>query len=124
MKKIMFILLAAVVCMSFLSVSFAGDMAGRKGDKKWDKKDCKKGMSCPMCHMNKSMMMGEKKLVATQDGGAVLMMGNKLIKYDAQMNLVKEVEIKMDMEAMKKLMEEMKASCPMCNKKSDEGEKK
>ena len=34
MKKILFVLLAALVCMSFLSVSFARDM----GDKKWDKK--------------------------------------------------------------------------------------
>jgi hypothetical protein len=114
MKKIMFILLAAVVCMSFLSVSFAGDMSGHKGDKKWDKK-CQ---DCPMCHMNK-MAMGEKKLVATQDGGAVLMMGNKLIKYDAQLNIVKEVEIKIDMEAMKKSMEEMRANCPMCGKMQD-----
>jgi hypothetical protein len=70
-----------------------------------------------MCHMNKEMMEG-KKLVPTQDGGAILMMGNKLIKYDASMNLVKEVEIKMDMEAMKNAMEEMKKNCPMCKGKS------
>ena len=119
MKKIIFMFLAAAVCMSFLSVSFAGDMGGKRGDKKWDKKECKEGMGCPMCHMNKSMMMGERKLVATQDGGAILIIGNKLIKYDAQMNIVKEVEIKMDMEAMKKSMEEMKANCPMCSKMQD-----
>jgi hypothetical protein len=118
MRKIMFMFFAAVVCMSFLSVSFAGDMAGSKGDKKWDKKDCKEDMGCKMCHMNKTMM-DEKKLVATQDGGIVLMMYNKLIKYDAGMNVVKEVEIKMDMEAMKKSMEEMKKNCPMCSKKCD-----
>src|SRR3989338_3078535 len=104
MKKIIFMFLAAAVCMSFLSVSFAGDMGGRKGDKKWDKK----GHGCSMCHMNKMMMMEGKKLIATQDGGVVLMMCNKLIKYDAGMNVVKEVEIKMDMEAMCKSMEEMK----------------
>jgi len=106
MKKILFVLLAAVVCLSFVSVSFAGDM----GDKKWDKKD---GMNCPMC----KMMMGGKELLATQDGGVVLMMGNKLIKYDAQLNLVKETEVKMDMEAMSKTMEEMRNNCPMCSKK-------
>ena len=112
MKRIIFILLAAVVCMSFLSVSFAGDMGGRKGDKKWDKK----GHGCSMCHMHKMMMAEGKKLIATQDGGVVLMMGNKLIKYDAQLNVVKEAEIKMDMEAMKNAMEEMKKNCPMCSK--------
>ena len=110
MKKIIFILLAAAVCMSFLSVSFARD----KGENKWDKK----GQGCPMCHMNK-MKMGGKELIATQDGGVVLMMGNKLIKYDGAMNLVKEVEIKMDTEAMKKSMEEMMSNCPMCSKVQD-----
>ena len=107
MKKLVFMLFAAVVCMSFLSVSFARDM----GEKKWDKKD--KG--CHMCPMHK-MMMGGKELLATQDGGVVLMTGNRLIKYDAQLNIVKETEIKIDMEAMQKAMEEMKKDCPMCNK--------
>ena len=106
MKKLVFMLFAAVVCMSFLSVSFARDM----GEKKWDKKD--KG--CHMCPMHK--MMGGKELLATQDGGVVLMMGNRLIKYDAQLNVVKETEIKIDMEAMQKSMEEMKKNCPMHNK--------
>ncbi|MDP2980484.1 MAG: hypothetical protein Q8N67_00250 [Candidatus Omnitrophota bacterium] len=104
MKKIVFVLLSALICMSFLSVSFARDT----GDKKWDKKD----QHCPMYKM-----MGEKKLVATQDGGAVLMMGNKLIKYDAQLNIIKEVEIKIDMEAMKNSMDEMRKNCPMCKGK-------
>jgi len=109
----LFMFLAAVVCMFFVSVSFAGNM----GDFKEGKKGDKKGMGCPMCHMNKGMMMEGKKLVATQDGGAILMIGNKLIKYDASMNLVKEVEIKIDMEAMKSAMEEMKKNCPMCKGK-------
>ncbi len=118
MKKMMFVFFAAVVCMSFLSVSFARDI----GEKKWDKKD---KMGCPMCHMGK-MMMGGKELLATQDGGVALMIGNKLIKYDASMNLVKEVEIKIDMEAMQKTMEEMKKNCPMYSKECDKnkGEKK
>jgi len=116
MKKVLFVLIAALVCASFVSVSFAKDM----GDKKWDKKD---KMECPMCHMNK-MMMGGKELLATQDGGVVLMMGNKLIKYDAQLNLVKETELKIDMEAMHKAMEEMKKNCPMCSKECNKGEKK
>ncbi|MDP2921010.1 MAG: hypothetical protein Q8O12_01390 [Candidatus Omnitrophota bacterium] len=116
MKKILFALIAALVCASFVSVSFARDM----GQEKWDKKD---KMGCPMCHMHKMMMCG-KELLATQDGGVVLMMGNKLIKYDAGMNLVKEVEIKMDMEAMKNMMEEMKKNCPMRGKESNKGEKK
>ncbi|MDP2911391.1 MAG: hypothetical protein Q8N76_03560 [Candidatus Omnitrophota bacterium] len=118
MKKILFVFLAAVVCLSLVSVSFAGDRDEKKGDKK-------DGMNCPMCHMGK-MMMGGKELLATQDGGVVLMMGNKLIKYDSQLNLVKETEIKIDMEAMKTTMEEMKKNCPICSKEcsKDKGEKK
>ena len=111
MKKILFVLLAAVVCLSFVSVSFARDM----GEKKWDKKD----QHCPMYKM-----MGGKELLATQDGGVVLMIGNKLIKYDASMNLVKEVEIKIDMEAMKNTMEEMKKNCPMYSKECNKDAKK
>ncbi len=105
MKKIFFVLLAIVICMSFISVSFARDT----GDKKYDKKD---KMDYPMYKM-----MSNKELLATQDGGVVLMLGNKLIKYDASMNLVKEVEIKIDIEAMQKAMEEMKKSCSMKDSK-------
>lgn len=110
MKKILFVLLAALACMSFLSVSFARDM----GESKWDKK----GHGCSMCSMHK-MMMGGKELIATQDGGAVLMIGNKLIKYDAQLNVVKEAEIKIDMETMQKTMDEMKKNCPMHSEMQD-----
>lgn len=110
MKKILFVLFAALVCMSFLSVAFARD----KGESKWDKK----GHGCSVCYMNKMMMCG-KELIATQDGGAVLMMCNKLIKYDAQLNIIKETEIKIDMEAMQKAMEEMKKNCPECSKECD-----
>ena len=109
MKKIVFMFIVTVICMSFVSVSFAGNM----GDFKRGERGDKKGMGCPMCCMNK-MMMDSKKLVATQDGGAILMIGNKLIKYDGQLNIVKEVEIKMDMAAMKKSMDDMRNSCPMC----------
>ena len=108
----MFVFTALVVCMSFVSVSFAVNM----GDFKGDKKGYKKGMGCPMCNMREEMMES-KKLVATQDGGAILMIGNKLIKYDASMNVAKEVEIKIDMEAMKNMMDEMKKNCPMCKGK-------
>jgi hypothetical protein len=55
--------------------------------------------------MMKKMMM-EEQLVATQDGGVVVLFGNKLIKYDKDLNLVKEAELKIDMEAMMKCMKE------------------
>ncbi|MDD4908163.1 MAG: hypothetical protein PHJ00_03785 [Candidatus Omnitrophica bacterium] len=41
-------------------------------------------------------MMGfiPKQMVASNDGGVIILAGNKLMKYDKDLNLVKEVEIK------------------------------
>jgi hypothetical protein len=57
--------------------------------------------------MMKKMM--EKSVVATSDGGIVIVTANKITKYDKDLNLVKEVETKMDMESMKEMM----GKCPM-----------
>jgi len=53
-------------------------------------------------------MMGGREMVATSDGGVVLIIGNKMYKYDKDLKLKGEAEIKIDMEAMKKAQEEMK----------------
>jgi len=56
-------------------------------------------------------MMMPKQLVATSDGGVIVLAGNKLYKYDRNLNLVKEAEIKMDFEGRKKMMDQMKENC-------------
>ncbi|MBN2097531.1 MAG: hypothetical protein JW714_03515 [Candidatus Omnitrophica bacterium] len=61
--------------------------------------------------MGPGMMMG-KQMVASDDGGVIVMVGNKLLKYDRDLNLKKEVEIKLNPEAMQKMMMQMKESCP------------
>jgi hypothetical protein len=63
---------------------------------------------CPMCHM----MMG-KSMIATTDGGVVVMIGDKLMKFDKDLNLVKETKIKMDIEGMEKPMLQPGKECPM-----------
>lgn len=63
-----------------------------------------------MCPMMQSMM--QKQVVATNDGGIFVVTGNKITKYDKDLNVVKEVEQKMDMEGMKKMMKD----CPMMGK--------
>jgi hypothetical protein len=68
----------------------------------------KEGGMPPM--MGMMSMMGN--LVATNDGGVVVLMGLKLYKYDKNLNLVKEAEIKVDMKNMQRMME--------CPKMSDE----
>ncbi len=67
-----------------------------------------------MCSMMQSMM--QRQIVVTSDGGIIVVMGNKLTKYDRELNVVKEVELKMDMEGMQKMMENMKSMCPMMGK--------
>jgi len=61
-------------------------------------------------------MMGlmQKQMVATNDGGVIVLMGNKLFKYDKDLNLIKEVEIKaqdelkVDVGSMQDMMKMMK----------------
>ncbi len=65
--------------------------------------------------MGMSAMM-QRQVVATSDGGIIVVAGNKLTKYDKDLNVVKEVELKMDMEGMQKMMENMKNMCPMMGK--------
>lgn len=60
--------------------------------------------------MGQYMMMKkimEKEMVSSGDGGVIVLVGNKLLKYDKDLNLVKEAEIKIDMEAMMEKCREM-----------------
>ncbi len=53
-----------------------------------------------------------KEMVGTEDGGVIVLIGNKLLKYDKNLDLKKEVEIQIDMKAMKKMMMQMREECP------------
>ena len=77
--------------------------------------------ACPMhAMMMKSMM--DREMVATSDGGVIIMHCGKLTKYDKDLNMVKEAEMKMDPEAMKKIMTQMMEACPMCKKMTERAE--
>ena len=52
------------------------------------------------------LKMMEKQIVATKDGGIVVMLGNKLFKYDKNLRLVNEAERKIDYKAMRKKFKE------------------
>ena len=63
-----------------------------------------------------NMMMHEMMsmtIIATSDGGVIVATGNKLFKYDKNLNFVKEVDIKIDMEGIHKQMMDMIEKCPM-----------
>lgn len=118
MKKTLVVLMAVALCLGIWlsSQAFAQGMMG-------DRPMMKKGMMMGQegmkgarkmmgpCPMMKKMM--EKSMIATSDGGVVILVGNKLMKYDKNLNLVKEVEIKIDMEEMQNNMKEMMKNCPM-----------
>ena len=63
-------------------------------------------------HMNMPMMsgmnMGMTRMIATADGGIIVISMGKLYKYDNDLNLKKEIDIPMDFEHMKKMQMKMK----------------
>jgi hypothetical protein len=67
-------------------------------------------MMCPM-HMMMCQGVMQKDIVATSDGGAIVMVDNKLLKYDKDLNLVKEAELKIDMKAMQEKIQTMMKDC-------------
>ena len=87
---------------------------GMMGKEMMDGKMGGKMMKGSMHEMMESMM--KRSVTATSDGGVVVLFGNKLTKYDKDLNVVKEVELKMDMEGMQKMMGDMKGMCPMMGK--------
>ncbi len=52
-------------------------------------------------------MMG-KAMVPTEDGGVVVMIGNKLYKYDKNLKLKKQAEIPVDYKNLKNMMMQMR----------------
>ncbi|MEJ2647932.1 MAG: cytochrome c [Sedimentisphaerales bacterium] len=61
--------------------------------------------SYPVMMMNSmGMMMSRSSIIPASDGGVIVMMGNQLLKYDSNLNLVKSVEIKFDWQNWQKTM--------------------
>ncbi len=62
---------------------------------------------CPMCQM-----MMRPIIIATEDGGVVVMVGDKLMKFDKNLVLTGETKIKMDFEGMEKKADQPMKECP------------
>jgi len=69
------------------------------------------GMMCPMCAAMGGAMM-QKNIVQTEDG-IIVVVGTKLIKYDNDLNKVKEATIDLDLSGMQQAMAQMMQNCPM-----------
>jgi hypothetical protein len=70
------------------------------------------GIMCSVCGMMAGTMM-QKSMVQTENG-IIVAVGNKLIKYDNDLNKVKEVTVDIDMGAMRQTVQQMMQACPMC----------
>lgn len=122
MRKIVLIVLLAVVFVATYAISYAqqcglSQTAGT--EEKPEEMSASHGGHGEM-HAKKMMpmMMGKCSMVATTDGGVVVMCCNKLLKYDKNLELKKEVEMKTDKECAMKGMGEgmMMKQCPMKDK--------
>jgi len=114
MKKVIFMLVCVALLASGLPLLHAQESSGKKDfppDKPWMMcKQKRMGGECCMGSMMQSMM--SPALLETKDGGIIVMSGTKLMKYDKDLNLVKEAEVKMDVEGMGKLMKKIMENCP------------
>ncbi len=63
-------------------------MGGPEREGGSDRREMRKG------GMGGGMMHNKPSLVATSDGGIVVLDGHRLLKYDAQLNLINEAELK------------------------------
>jgi hypothetical protein len=64
------------------------------------------GMMCPMC-LGIAKAMTRVRVAATPDGGAIVSANGRLMKYDSQLNLVKQIDLPLDIEQLHRRMLEM-----------------
>ena len=119
MKRLCAVLMAVIAIVGVNSLAIAQGMEPPQDMTQPMGKGMQMGMGqgkmmqkSPMHDMMMKAMM-EKSMVATPDGGVIVLAGNKLLKYDQDLNLVKEVEIKIDVQSVRKCMMDMMTECPM-----------
>lgn len=80
------------------------------------------GKMMQMCDMHTMMAqcMTQENLVATSDGGVVVLVGNQLMKYDDDLELVQQTEVQVDYQAMQSKMQKMMENCPMMKTMKDD----
>ena len=114
--KSLSVFLIAILCLA--TFAFAQDGEKMQTDIKNKRMQTGKMKSNSMKNMAMKKMM-EKQIVATEDGGVVVLVGNKLLKYDKKLNLINETEIEIDYDAMHKMMKKKMRECQGCKKKKE-----
>lgn len=112
MKKITALILVSSLLIPVSVPVFAQDMQDEGNAPQMAEQGMQDG---GMKRGGKHRMMGGGKetVVATSDGGVVILAGPKLIKYDKDLNLVKEVEIKKGKKPVKPEGENTPADAPV-----------
>ena len=113
MKRIVIVVTVLLLATSVAYLAFAAEPKGEMmGKGMMGQGMMGQGMMgmCPMASMMGQCMM-QKEMVAVEDGGVIVMADNKLFKYDKALNLVKEVELKIDTKAMQEKMQQMMKEC-------------
>jgi hypothetical protein len=70
------------------------------------------GMPCPACAALCGALMHES-VTPTSDGGVVVSVAGKLIKYDSGLNKVKETNLDIDWAKVHQMAEQIMQNCPM-----------
>ena len=102
MRKVIAVIIAVLI-LSVPGVALAQmeKSEGMMDDKGMEMKGHGMKGGCPMM----KHMMGPM-VIPTSDGGVVVVTGNKMTKYDQDLDVIGQAEIKMDMDAMKMMKEE------------------
>ena len=107
MKKTIIVLAFVVVVGLGTYFVFAQDRMNGMNENN----DMMSQVMCPM-HMMMCKSMMSKQMAITEDGEVVILAGNMVMKFDEELNLVRETEL-IDMEQMQQKMEKMMENCPM-----------
>ncbi len=118
------VLASVVISVMFCSVVAFGQDSSEKNQPVAEEKMQEKQMDKERMGGMIMQMMGamQKQMVSTNDGGVIVLTGNKLLKYDKDLNLVKEVELKtgvelkMDAGSLQEMMKSMKEKYGKKNK--------
>lgn len=116
MKKAFGMVAGLAIFLLTVAFSFADEGDKPKGsvpreEKNWEQPPCR-GMMHPLM---------SRSLVETKDGGIVVMTGNRLMKFDKDLNFIKEVELPADRETIQKMKMRGMRDCPWHKKMMKEG---
>jgi hypothetical protein len=68
--------------------------------------------NCPVCRMTAEMMT-RQALFVTEDMGVVVLVGDRLMRFDAGLNKIGEAEIGIDLDQIERCILQRLQNCPM-----------